>query len=80
MRRIHERQAHPLGDQCLLQQCAFVLNEFILLLQDIEQGNGIANGVAHQRVRRKIFFYNAVKQLFMLPGKLAQGFVTNGTP
>ena len=54
-----------------------MLDKFVLCLQDIEQGNGVADGVAHQRVGGKIFFDNAVEQLFMLPGKLAQRFVTN---
>ena len=80
LRRIQKRQAHPLGDQCLLQQRAFMLDKFVLCLQDIEQGNGVADGVAHQRVGGKIFFDNAVEQLFMLPGKFAQRFVTNRAP
>ena len=32
LRRIQKRQAHPLGDQCLLQQRAFMLDKFVLCL------------------------------------------------
>ena len=80
LRCVHQRQAYPFGDQRLLQQRAFVLDELVLLLQHVEQGNGIADGVAHQRVGGKVFFDDAVEQLFVLPGKFAQRLVTDGAP
>ena len=48
LRRIEQGQADTLGHQRLLQQRSFVFNKFFALMQDIEQGNGIANSIAHQ--------------------------------
>ena len=48
LRRIEQGQADTLGHQRLLQQRPFVFNKFFALMQDIEQGNGVANSVAHQ--------------------------------
>ena len=48
LRRIEQGQADTLGHQRLLQQRPFVFNKFFALMQDVEQGNGVANGVAHQ--------------------------------
>ena len=48
LRRIEQGQADTLGHQRLLQQRPFVFNKFFALMQDVEQGNGIANSVAHQ--------------------------------
>ena len=47
LRRIEQGQADTLGHQRLLQQRPFVFNKFFALMQDVEQGNGIANSVAH---------------------------------
>ena len=48
LRRIEQGQADTLGHQRLLQQRPFVFNKFFALMQDVEQGNGVANSVAHQ--------------------------------